>query len=155
MAKVNRLTDLQIIEALYEASQAGVQIDLIVRGACMIRPGEPGLSQTVNVRSIVGSFLEHSRIFYFANGGEEDIYIGSADWMLRNLDRRVELLVPIEDARLKKHLKEEVLDVYLRDNVKARRLLVNGNYQRVPSPDGNPRIDSQSHFMSLYSSIQD
>ena len=99
MAKINRLTDLQIIEALYEASQAGVKIDLIVRGACMIRPGEPGLSQTVHVRSVVGRFLEHSRIFYFANGGEEEVYIGSADWMARNLDRRVEVLLePFENA---------------------------------------------------------
>jgi polyphosphate kinase len=98
-AKVNRLTDLPIIEALYEASQAGVKIDLIVRGACMIRPGEPGLSQTIHVRSIVGRFLEHSRIFYFANGGEEEVYIGSADWMARNLDRRVEVVVPVLDPQ--------------------------------------------------------
>src|SRR4029453_1428557 len=95
MAKVNRLTDLTIIEALYRASQAGVKIDLIVRGACMIRPGVPGLSQTIHVRSIVGPFLENSRIFYFANGGDEEIFIGSADWMTRNLDRRVEVVTPV------------------------------------------------------------
>src|ERR1043166_7820965 len=95
-AKINRLTDLPIIEALYEASQAGVKLDLIVRGACMIRPGEPGLSDTIQVRSIVGRFLEHSRIFYFANGGEEEVYIGSADWMPRNLYERVEVLFPID-----------------------------------------------------------
>jgi polyphosphate kinase len=154
IGKINSLTDTKIIRKLYEASQAGVPIDLIVRGVCSIRPGVPGLSDTIDVISIVGRFLEHSRIMYFANGGEEDIYIGSADWMLRNIDRRVELLVPIEDARLKKHLKEEVLDVCLRDNAKARRLLVNGNYQRVPCPEGNQRIDSQNHFINLYSSIQ-
>lgn len=155
IVKINSLTDTKVIRKLYEASQAGVQIDLIVRGVCSLRPGVPGLSDTIDVISIVGRFLEHSRILYFANGGEEDVYIGSADWMLRNLDRRVELLVPIEDPRLKKHLKEEVLDVYLRDNTKARRLLVNGNYQRVPLRDDTARVDAQSHFMALYSSIQD
>jgi len=153
IAKINSLTDTKVIRKLYEASQAGVPIDLIVRGVCSLRPAVPGLSDTIDVISIVGRFLEHSRILYFANGGEEDIYIGSADWMLRNLDRRVELLVPIEDPRLKKHLKEEVLDVCLRDNVKARRLLVNGNYQRVPRPEGTQRVDSQNHFMTLYSSM--
>ena len=155
IAKINSLTDTKIIRKLYEASQTGVPIDLIVRGVCSLRPGVPGMSDTIDVISIVGRFLEHSRILYFANGGEEDIYIGSADWMLRNIDRRVELLAPIEDPRLKKHLKEEVLDLCLRDNVKARRLLLNGNYQRVPCPDGNERVDSQSRFMSLYSAIQD
>ncbi|HKS42884.1 MAG TPA: polyphosphate kinase 1 [Blastocatellia bacterium] len=155
IAKINSLTDTKIIRKLYEASQTGVPIDLIVRGVCSLRPGVPGMSDTIDVISIVGRFLEHSRILYFANGGEEDIYIGSADWMLRNIDRRVELLAPIEDARLKKHLKEEVLDLCLRDNVKARRLLLNGNYQRVPCPDGNERIDSQSRFMNLYSAMQD
>ena len=122
IAKINSLTDTKIIRKLYEASQTGVPIDLIVRGVCSLRPGVPGMSDTIDVISIVGRFLEHSRILYFANGGEEDIYIGSADWMLRNIDRRVELLAPIEDPRLKKHLKEEVLDLCLRDNVKARRL---------------------------------
>ncbi|HEU5235738.1 MAG TPA: hypothetical protein VFU37_01275, partial [Pyrinomonadaceae bacterium] len=100
-AKINRLTDLEIIEALYHASQAGVMIDLIVRGACMLRPGVPGLSQTINVRSIVGRFLEHSRIFYFANGGDEEVYIGSADWMTRNLNRRVEVVAPVLDRQLR------------------------------------------------------
>ncbi len=155
IAKINSLTDTKIIRKLYEASQTGVPIDLIVRGVCSLRPGVPGMSDTIDVISIVGRFLEHSRILYFANGGEEDIYIGSADWMLRNIDRRVELLAPIEDPRLKKHLKEEVLDLCLRDNVKARRLLLNGNYQRIPCPDGNERVDSQSRFMNLYSAIQE
>ncbi|MGA9771876.1 MAG: polyphosphate kinase 1 [Blastocatellia bacterium] len=155
IAKINSLTDTKIIRKLYEASQTGVPIELIVRGVCSLRPGVPGLSDTIDVISIVGRFLEHSRIFYFANGGDEDIYIGSADWMLRNIDRRVELLTPIEDPRLKKHLKEEVLDLCLRDNVKARRLLLNGNYQRIPCPEGNERVDSQSRFMNLYSTIQD
>jgi polyphosphate kinase len=113
----------------------------------------PGLSDTIKVTSIVGRFLEHSRIFYFLNGGDEDIYIGSADWMQRNLDRRVELLAPIEDTRQKKHLKEEVLDVCLRDNVKARRLQAEGSYERVRAAEGEERVDSQSHFINFYASV--
>ncbi|HJQ25006.1 MAG TPA: polyphosphate kinase 1 [Blastocatellia bacterium] len=155
IAKINSLTDTKVIRKLYEASQAGVQIDLLVRGVCSLRPGVPGLSDKIDVISIVGRFLEHSRIIYFANGGEEDIYIGSADWMQRNLDRRVEILVPIEDPRLKRHLKDEVLDVCLRDNVKARRLLLNGGYQRVICPEGSERLNSQLYFMEHYSAIHD
>jgi polyphosphate kinase len=155
IAKINSLTDTKVIRKLYEASQAGVQIDLLVRGVCSLRPGVPGLSDKIDVISIVGRFLEHSRIIYFQNGGEEDIYIGSADWMQRNLDRRVEILVPIEDPRLKRHLKDEVLDICLRDNMKARRLLLNGTYQRVISPEGNERMQSQAHFMEHYSAIHD
>jgi polyphosphate kinase len=145
-AKVNRLTDLEIIDALYRASQAGVKIDLIVRGSCMLRPGVRGLSETVQVRSIVGRFLEHSRIFYFANGGEEDVYIGSADWMARNLDRRVEVVTPILDSQLKRYLNDVILASYLRDNVKARILTADGNYEKVPmSPEEAP-FNSQLHF---------
>jgi polyphosphate kinase len=151
IAKINSLTDTKIVRTFYEASQQGVPIDLIVRGVCTLRPGVPGLSDTINVISIVGRFLEHSRIFYFSNGGEEDIYIGSADLMLRNLDRRVELLAPIEDARIKKHLKEEVLEVCLRDNVKARRLLVDGSYERIRADVGEEAVDTQSHFINVYS----
>jgi polyphosphate kinase len=146
MAKINRLTDLPIIEALYEASQAGVKIDLIVRGGCMIRPGEPGLSQTVHVRSIVGPFLEHSRIFYFANGGDEEVYLGSADWMARNLDRRVEVVVPVLDPRLKSYLKDMVLAAYLRDNVKARVMKSDGSYVQPELRDGEEPFNSQLFF---------
>ena len=145
-AKVNRLTDLEIIEALYRASQAGVVIDLIVRGACMLRPGVPGLSQTIHVRSIVGRFLEHSRIFYFANGGEEDVYIGSADWMTRNLDRRVEVVAPVLDSALKKYLKDTVLAAYLKDNVKARVLNADGAYERPEVRAGEEPFNSQVYF---------
>ncbi len=145
-AKINRLTDLEIIDALYRASQAGVDIDLIVRGSCMLRPGVPGLSETVRVRSIVGQFLEHSRIFYFANGGSDDVYIGSADWMTRNLDRRVEVITPILDANLKRHLKEVVLGAYLKDNVKARTLTADGNYEKVVTKPEEPAFNSQLHF---------
>lgn len=152
IAKINSLTDTKIIRALYEASQAGVPIDLIVRGICVLRPGVPGLSDTVTVTSIVGRFLEHSRIFYFANGGEEEIFIGSADWMMRNLDRRVEAVVPIDDIRLKRYLKDEVLDVFMRDNVKARRMQPDGTYERRGRADGEQPFDSQSHFASLAAS---
>jgi polyphosphate kinase len=145
-AKINRLTDLEIIDALYRASQAGVPIDLIVRGSCMLRPGVPGLSETVHVRSVVGQFLEHSRIFYFANGGDDDVYIGSADWMTRNLDRRVEVVTPILDAQLKRHLKDVVIGTYLKDNVKARVLNADGAYERVPMAPGEASFNSQLHF---------
>jgi polyphosphate kinase len=146
MAKVNRLTDLNIIELLYEASQAGVKIDLIVRGSCMIRPGEPGLSQTIHVRSIVGRFLEHSRIFYFANGGEEEVYIGSADWMTRNLDRRVEVVTPVMDPQSKSYLKDTVLAAYLRDNVKARVMNSDGSYEHPAMAPGEEPFNSQLFF---------
>ncbi|HET6890786.1 MAG TPA: polyphosphate kinase 1 [Pyrinomonadaceae bacterium] len=151
-AKVNRLTDLDIIEALYEASQAGVKIDLIVRGACMIRPGAPGLSQTIHVRSIVGRFLEHSRIFYFENGGDEDVYIGSADWMARNLDRRVEVVAPVLEPKLKKYLKDAVLSAYLRDNVKARVMNSDGTYEAPAIGVGEEPFNSQLFFEGQNSS---
>ena len=152
MAKVNRLTDLTIIEALYRASQAGVKIDLIVRGACMIRPGVPGLSQTIHVRSVVGRFLEHSRIFYFLNGGDEEIYIGSADWMTRNLDRRVEVVVPVLDVQIKKYLKDTLLSAYLRDNVKARVMNSDGVYEQPQRGINEEPFNSQTHFEGANSS---
>ena len=147
IVKINRLADVEIIRALYEASQAGVRIDLIVRGVCMLRPGVAGLSENITVRSIVGRFLEHSRIYYFANGGEEDVYIGSSDWMPRNFDRRVEVITPIADPRLKRYLKDEVLDIYLKDNVKARLLKPDGTYDRVRADSGEASINSQTYFI--------
>src|ERR1044071_9481479 len=129
IAKINRLADEQIIDSLYEASQAGVSIDLVIRGICMLRPGVPNLSENIRVRSIVGRFLEHSRIFYFENGGEDEVYIGSADWMYRNLNRRVEIVCPVADPQLRAYLKAEVLDAYLRDNVNARELQPDGSHQ--------------------------
>lgn len=146
VAKINRLTDLEIIEALYKASQAGVEIDLIVRGACMLRAQVRGLSETIRVRSIVGRFLEHSRIFYFANDGRAEVFIGSADWMGRNLDRRVEVVTPILDVRAKRYLKDTVLEAYLRDNVKARVLNADGFYERVALAPGEQPFDSQIYF---------
>lgn len=146
--KINRLADLEVIRALYEASQAGVTIELIVRGVCMLRPGIPGLSENISVRSIVGRLLEHSRAYYFANGGEEELYTGSADCMSRNFDRRVEVLAPIYDPNLKKYLKDAVLATYLKDNVKARRLLADGSYERIEPAPGEERVDSQMLFQT-------
>ena len=146
VAKLNRLADASIIEALYEASEAGVSIDLIIRGICMLRPGVQGLSENIRVRSVVGRFLEHSRIMYFANGGDEEVYIGSADWMVRNLNRRVEIVAPVEDPKLKNYLKDEVLEAYLRDNVNARELQPDGSYQRVEPAGHEEPFDSQMHF---------
>ncbi len=147
VVKINRLADTRVIAALYEASQAGVPVDLIVRGICMLKPGVPGLSETINVRSIVGRFLEHSRAYYFENGGEEELYTGSADWMPRNFDRRVETIAPVSDERLKKYLKDVLLDSYLRDNVKARVLGPDGRYRPVPVEDGAERFNSQLYFI--------
>jgi polyphosphate kinase len=147
IAKFNRLADIEVIRALYEASQAGVSIDMIVRGVCMLRPGVQGLSENITVRSIVGRFLEHSRVFYFANGGDEEVYTGSADWMPRNFDRRVEVITPVQDKDIKKYLMDEVLSTYLRDNVKARRLMSDGNYERVQPPQGEEKINAQEYFI--------
>ncbi|MGA8502764.1 MAG: polyphosphate kinase 1 [Candidatus Sulfotelmatobacter sp.] len=134
IAKMNALLDKNIVQALYRASQAGVEIDLIVRGICALRPGVRGVSDRIRVRSIVGRFLEHSRIYYFANGGEEEIYIGSADWMPRNLYERVEVLVPLRDEFLRERVRREILDAYLADNRKARILLPDATYIRAWQP---------------------
>ncbi len=146
IAKVNSLTDLDIMRALYAASQAGVSIDLIVRGVCMLKPGVPGVSENIRVRSVVGRFLEHSRIYYFENGGDAEVFIGSADWMARNLDRRVEVVTPVKSAELRKYLKEVVLETYLRDNVKARELQPDGSYTRPRTNEGSDTFDSQTLF---------
>ena len=135
IAKMNALLDKNIIMALYRASQAGVQIDLIVRGICALRPGVRGVSDNIRVRSIVGRFLEHSRIYYFENGGEEEIYMGSADWMPRNLYERVEVMFPLNDEMLRERVRHEILDAYLADNRKARILLKDGTYIRGVATD--------------------
>jgi polyphosphate kinase len=145
IAKLNRLADEQIIDSLYEASRAGVEIDLIIRGVCLLRPGVPGLSENIRVRSIVGRFLEHSRVMYFANDGQEEVYIGSSDWMHRNLSRRVEVVCPIEDPKLRAYLKDEVLQSYLRDNVNAHELTPEGSYKQVTSASQS-LFDSQIYF---------
>jgi polyphosphate kinase len=141
--KMNALVDLVTVRLLYEASQAGVRIDLLVRGMCILRPGVSGVSDNIRVISIVGRFLEHSRIYYFENDGNPTVLIGSADLMRRNLDRRVEVLVPVLDPALVRRLREEVLGTYLADNVKARELLADGTYARVAAEPGDPRVDAQ------------
>jgi polyphosphate kinase len=145
-AKLNRLADKQLIDKLYEVSRAGVEIDLIVRGICMLRPGVSGLSENIRVRSVVGRFLEHSRVFYFANGGDEEVYMGSADWMTRNLKHRIEVVVPVMDPDSKKYLKDVLLGAYLRDNVKARQLLPDGTYGAVSSKGEFP-FNTQDYFI--------
>ncbi len=147
IVKINSLTDDKIVRALYRASQAGVKIDLIVRGICVLRPGIQGLSENIRVVSIVGRFLEHSRVFYFANGGDEEVFIGSADWMHRNLDRRVEAVVPIKDKNLVKYLKEKVLNTYLNDNLNSQILNSNGTYEKLRPSNENPPFDAQMYFV--------
>ncbi|HEV8428908.1 MAG TPA: polyphosphate kinase 1 [Pyrinomonadaceae bacterium] len=149
IAKLNSLTDIALIRALYAASQAGVSIDLIVRGICMLRPGVPQVSENIRVRSIVGRFLEHSRILYFANNSKEEVFIGSADLMYRNLSRRVEVLTPIKDATLRTVLKDIVLAYYLKDNVNARELRPDGTYVRVKPMEGDKRFDAQIEFETV------
>ena len=139
IAKMNALVDPAIIQTLYEASQAGVKIDLIVRGICCLRPGVEGVSDNIRVISVIGRFLEHSRIFYFYNDGEEEIYIGSADWMQRNLDRRIEAVVPVDDPNIFQQLKQ-ILDIMLADNRQAWELQTDGHYvQRQPGEDEEVR----------------
>ena len=145
--KVNSLTDIDMVNLLYEASQSGVQIDLFVRGMSSLRPGVKGLSENIRVTSIVGRYLEHSRIFYFFNGGQEQIYLGSADLMERNLNHRVELLFPIENPEHVRHICEDILDVYLRDNQLAYRLQSNGRYQRRIPENGERPINIQNWLM--------
>jgi polyphosphate kinase len=149
IAKMNALLDKNVIQALYRASQAGVKVDLIVRGMCSLRPNVSGVSDNISVRSIVGRFLEHSRIFYFANGGEEEIYVSSADWMPRNLYERVEVLCPVMEPSLKVRLKDEILAAYMADNVKARFLDRNGRYVRLPRRKGQQAFAAQDFLIAL------
>jgi polyphosphate kinase len=146
--KMNALVDTEIVQCLYRASQAGVRIDLIVRGICCLRPGIPGVSETIRVRSLVGRFLEHSRAYYFANGGQEEIYLGSADMMQRNLDRRVETLFPVEDPLLREAIHERILKPYLADTVNAFTLQSDGCYTRVQPAPGEAPFDCQHWFIT-------
>ena len=145
IAKFNRLADLQIVDKLYEASRAGVEVDLIVRGICILRPGIPGLSENIRVRSVVGRFLEHSRVFWFANGGDEEVYLGSADWMTRNLKNRVEVVAPVKDQLARRYLRDVLLDAYLTDNTQARELQPDGRY--TPILTGSEPFNSQEYFI--------
>jgi polyphosphate kinase len=151
--KLNALVDRPMIKLLYQASRAGVQVDLLVRGMCCLRPGVAGLSDNIRVISIVGRFLEHSRVYYFRNGGQEEIFLGSADLMTRNLDHRVEVLCPVEDARFIRHLRDEVLMTYLADNVQARCLHTDGSYERRQASPTETVEDSQAAL--LYRALHD
>jgi len=146
--KMNAMVDERLIRRLYLASQAGVQVDMIVRGICCLRPGVPVISENIRVRSIVGRFLEHSRIYYFQNGNRPEVYLGSADLMPRNLDRRVEVIFPVKDPTLRTYLRDAVLAVELANNTRARILQPDGSYTcRDPEPD-EPEIDSQAWLLA-------
>ncbi len=144
--KMNSLVDRPCIDALYRASQAGVKVELQIRGICCLRPDIPGVSDNIRVTSIVGRFLEHARIYYFHNGGDEQIYLGSSDLMPRNLDQRVEILFPVDDARVRKSVKE-ILELHLSDNVQSRRLKVDGSYERLHPSSGEAAVNSQNWLM--------
>jgi len=150
--KLNALVDPEVIEALYEASNAGVKIDLIIRGVCCLRPGVPGMSENIRVMSIVGRFLEHSRVYYFERGGKPDVLIGSADAMRRNLDRRIEVLVPVENPNLIAHIRDRILTTCLKDNLQSWDMDSSGNYIRRQAPKGQKHFDSQKWFMTHPSS---
>ncbi len=149
IAKMNSLVDREIIEALYRASQAGVKIDLIVRGVCCLRPQMPGVSENITVRSIIGRFLEHTRIFYFENGGQPKLFIGSADWMPRNFFRRVEVVTPVEEPALRDRIVNQILAAQLADNTKSSLLAADGTYAIPPLAKGTAARNSQNEFMAL------
>ena len=147
--KMNALVDTHIIQLLYMASQAGVKVDLLVRGICCLRPGIAGVSENIQVTSVVGRFLEHSRIYYFRNGGKEEIYLGSADLMPRNIDRRVEVLFPVEGSDLVKHVRDEILMVYLADTVQGRQMKSDGSYVRRTAAGGKRAVNTQERLLKL------
>src|SRR5262249_28536259 len=149
--KNNAVTDPAVIRALYRASQAGVEIDMIVRGVCCLRPGVPDVSDRIRVRSVVGRFLEHSRVYWFANGGNPQVYVGSADLMERNLDRRVEVVCPVRDRALADHIRSVVLDIYLRDTERAY-ILAGDRYERATPPADGRAVDAQEELLHWYAS---
>lgn len=149
IAKMNALVDKEVIDALYEASQAGVEVDLIVRGICCLQPGVPGVSERIRVRSIVDRFLEHSRVFYFENACQPEVFLSSADWMPRNFYKRIEVMWPVEDGNLRERLVREILTLPLKDNVKASCLTPDGQYERVPQASGDQFHRSQREFIQL------
>ena len=153
LAKLNGLLEPAVVKALYKASQAGVKIEFVCRGICSLRPGLPGVSDNIRVVSVVDRFLEHSRIFYFENDGNPEVFTGSADWMDRNLSRRVEVVFPVEQPDLKKRLIDEILKTSLADNAKARELLPDGTYRRLKPKDGEPVLRSQHRFLELAEAV--
>ena len=148
IAKMNSLLDKSITTELYAASQAGVEIELIVRGICCLKPGIKGLSENIKVRSIVGKYLEHSRIYYFYNDGKEEIYISSGDWMYRNLNKRVETMGIVEDSDIQQEIKE-ILDLYLKDNVKAKILQSDGSYKLNNIKENEKRVNAQEELVKF------
>ncbi|HKF67839.1 MAG TPA: hypothetical protein VKB36_14945, partial [Vicinamibacterales bacterium] len=148
--KNNAVTDPAVIRALYRAAQAGVEIDMIVRGVCCLNPGVPGVSERIRVRSVVGRFLEHSRLYWFANGGHPELYLGSADLMERNLDRRVEALCPVRDVTLASHVRDVVLQTYLQDTDRA--YILNGSRYHVAAVEDGPRLNAQQQLLEWYTS---
>jgi polyphosphate kinase len=147
IAKLNALTDIDIIKALYEASQAGVKISLCVRGICALIPGVPGVSDNIRVISVIDHYLEHSRIYYFANGGAEELYLSSSDWMPRNLERRVELLLPVQDEKIRAEL-QDILNDYFSDNCQSFRLDKNGKWKRQSPEGGDKPFRVQKEMLS-------
>jgi len=145
---MNALADPDIIRHLYRASQAGIQVDLIIRGVCSLRPGIAGISENIRVRSLVGRFLEHSRAYYFHNNGQEEIYLGSADMMQRNLDSRVEVLFPVESEKLRAKIVEHMLVPLLKDTANAHELQSDGSYTRIKPLEGEEPFDCQDWFIS-------
>lgn len=152
--KVNAIVDRRFIELLYEASQAGVKVDLLVRSMCCLKPGIKGVSDNIRVVSVVGQYLEHSRVYYFHNGGEEEIYIGSADLMPRNLDHRVEVVFPVENIEQVRYLRDQMLETYLKDNMRARVMHEDGTYRRLKPSGEDKVIDVQKFFMNQIDSKQ-
>jgi len=140
--------DKKMIQLLYQASQAGVKVDLLVRGICCLRPGVPGASENIHVTSIVGRFLEHSRIFYYRNSGQDEVYLGSADLMPRNLNRRVEVDFPVQDKNLVRMIRDEVLGTYLKDQAKARHMNSDGKYARDPDFQKKTALNSQEALIA-------
>jgi polyphosphate kinase len=148
--KINSLVDRLLVRALYRASRAGVKVELIVRGACCLRPGVTGWSENIRVISVIGRFLEHSRVYYFGNGEEDEVYLGSADLMERNLDRRVEVVFPIEDRGWAAEIRDEIIPAYWRDTTNAWKLEADGTYRRIePAPGENP-FDVHTWLISRY-----
>jgi polyphosphate kinase len=146
--KINSLVDRRMIQLLYLASQAGVKVDLFVRGICCLRPELPGVSDNIQVISIVGRFLEHSRIYYFRNGGNEEILLGSADLMPRNIDRRVEVLFPVQDKQMILHIRDDILNPYWKDNTKSRKMLPDGSYIRLKPQNNEEPLFIQNWFIA-------
>jgi polyphosphate kinase len=151
--KMNALVDAPIIRELYLASQAGVKVDLLVRGICCLRPGIMGVSDNIQVISIVGRYLEHSRIYYFRNAGEEEVYLGSADLMPRNINRRVEVLFPVENQAMIDYLHKEVLMIALADNVKGRRMQTDGGYERIKPGSKDVPLNSQEWLLNWHQQV--